>query len=376
MNQTHITCKYGITRVHTFTYGVKGSPQNGIHASGCAQANTRAETLSVPGRFVSTRPWLAPSLMLSSTPGPCPTSPGQSLSNNIEHWLTSASSASVLEALVRGDHRPKSADEHRNAAAAVSTLVAVTAVQNPATLPACFSLAGTAHKLLQQLMQIIATCRSMGQHTAVADVESMEACIRNHLVGRLHFLNTETGSAHPKTALSESALCTGDAHANTDKCRSGAVDNSKWLVLLKQLRAVITLSVLQFEGFLVQVSGKPVAVSRPKWLKVLGEQDAELADIVWQQLSNQRSTMQVRLLGMRAWEDYTLRHFHGRLLPGCCFVRCTKLAGVSEAALQTWLCSGCRRVRYCSEECRKAAWFAGGHSLVCGQGGWTASHHC
>lgn len=67
-----------------------------------------------------------------------------------------------------------------------------------------------------------------------------------------------------------------------------------------------------------------------------------------------------------AWERHTLLHFPGRPLPGCCHITCTQLAGVSEESLPTQLCSGCRRVRYCSAKCQREAWLAGGHVSVCG----------
>lgn len=66
-----------------------------------------------------------------------------------------------------------------------------------------------------------------------------------------------------------------------------------------------------------------------------------------------------------AWESHAVKHFHGRLLPGCSSFHCRQLAGVSEEALPTKLCSGCRRARYCSVECQREAWLAGGHASVC-----------
>lgn len=65
------------------------------------------------------------------------------------------------------------------------------------------------------------------------------------------------------------------------------------------------------------------------------------------------------------WERYAVTHFHGRLTLGCCNYGCMKMDGMSEAMLCTKLCSGCRRARYCSVRCQKAAWIDGGHKAVC-----------
>lgn len=65
------------------------------------------------------------------------------------------------------------------------------------------------------------------------------------------------------------------------------------------------------------------------------------------------------------WERFANLHLDGIPLPGCSNWSCTNLAGFSEAALSTLLCSGCRRVRYCSIECQSAAWVQGEHKSVC-----------
>lgn len=43
------------------------------------------------------------------------------------------------------------------------------------------------------------------------------------------------------------------------------------------------------------------------------------------------------------------------------------LDGLSEAALKTRLCAGCRRARYCCVQCHQAARIDGGHGTVCGR---------
>lgn len=53
-----------------------------------------------------------------------------------------------------------------------------------------------------------------------------------------------------------------------------------------------------------------------------------------------------------------------RMLPGCSSWLCTNVTGCCESALPTRLCSGCRRARYCSEECHQKAW-VNGHREIC-----------
>lgn len=52
------------------------------------------------------------------------------------------------------------------------------------------------------------------------------------------------------------------------------------------------------------------------------------------------------------------------MLPGCSSFECVNLSGSCEAALPTLLCTGCRRVRYCSLGCQREAW-VNGHREVC-----------
>lgn len=58
-------------------------------------------------------------------------------------------------------------------------------------------------------------------------------------------------------------------------------------------------------------------------------------------------------------------HACGRQTPSCCNLSFMDVEGSSEAALPTQLCGGCRRARYCSVACQKAASSDGGHSQVC-----------
>lgn len=87
----------------------------------------------------------------------------------------------------------------------------------------------------------------------------------------------------------------------------------------------------------------------------------------------------IRLLGEEmgplaaGWEEYLITHVQDRQLPGCSHFACTNLTGPSEAGLATWLCGGCRRVRYCCDSCQRAAW-VGGHKHFCGDG--QIMHQC
>lgn len=69
------------------------------------------------------------------------------------------------------------------------------------------------------------------------------------------------------------------------------------------------------------------------------------------------------------WERFAFSYVVGRLLPGCSNWGCTNITGFSETALPTLLCGGCRRARYCSAECQRAAWLDGGHSRLCSEKG-------
>lgn len=65
------------------------------------------------------------------------------------------------------------------------------------------------------------------------------------------------------------------------------------------------------------------------------------------------------------YESFTTPACRQVFLQGCCHLSCTSLDGPSEAALETLLCSGCMRARYCSVGCQRAAWVQG-HRLHCG----------
>lgn len=84
-------------------------------------------------------------------------------------------------------------------------------------------------------------------------------------------------------------------------------------------------------------------------------------------------TQSEELLRMDAsWHRHSVAVLRHGVMPGCGHARCRNTSGFSEAILPVQLCSGCRRVRYCSTACQRAAWVEGGHREVCRL--WESSH--
>lgn len=54
-------------------------------------------------------------------------------------------------------------------------------------------------------------------------------------------------------------------------------------------------------------------------------------------------------------EQYFMKNIIGQLVQGYDCLGCTNLEWISDASLNTKLCSGCRKVRYCGVECQKVA---------------------
>lgn len=67
------------------------------------------------------------------------------------------------------------------------------------------------------------------------------------------------------------------------------------------------------------------------------------------------------------WERFSLSNLTGLAFPGCHHSGCRTLGHHSEAALPTLLCGGCRRARYCSVPCQRAAWISEDHAMLCAE---------
>lgn len=179
---------------------------------------------------------------------------------------------------------------------------------------------------------------------------------------------------------------------STQQVRSSCTGCKGALVVSKRLRQLQSMLVLvlvrtgNMQMRLSQAAQGGVGVVYPgafetgvwEWVMEVEAHDSELAAVARRlSLPFRRAEWGTRLAAFRqectVWDEYALTHFHGRLLPGCSYLGCTNTSGTSEASLDMLLCSGCRRMRYCSVGCQQAAWVRGGHSCVCGSGGWAGS---
>lgn len=147
----------------------------------------------------------------------------------------------------------------------------------------------------------------------------------------------------------------------------------------QQLRAVMVMVLVWLGNLWRRLmsqqggGGVPTEEEVLGWVREVGVHDAKLARVARVLSLPLRSELWgTCVTGVKQeaimWDEYALKHFHGRLLPGCSYLGCTNMSGTSEEALETLLCSGCKRTRYCGVMCQRAAWVMGGHSVVCGKG--------
>lgn len=163
---------------------------------------------------------------------------------------------------------------------------------------------------------------------------------------------------------------------NTDNCGSSNFEVRVLSHRLHQLSSIIMIGLIRISNWLLrhdaaQRSTKGSSAQHPEWLLIVGNSQPELRSVATSLLLQQSdceswlSEQAFACLEGCVWGAYAREYLHGPLLPGCCYLGCSNLTGVSEAALPTLLCSGCRRVRYCSVACQRAAWVGGGHSTLC-----------
>lgn len=147
-------------------------------------------------------------------------------------------------------------------------------------------------------------------------------------------------------------------------------DNAGFVIHKQHLQALLVLMVTQLEGMTLGVqadqeeSVKPMLDSSITQLLNLPLQNIiKLVSAAPQDPSYSRKAC--RFIVASVWDSHILVNYNGRLLSGCSHLGCKNMWGRSEAALPTLLCGGCRKVRYCSMECQRAAWLFCGHKVTC-----------
>lgn len=325
--------------------------------------------------------------------------------STLDVWANMPGSLYSLECLHRGNHRPTSATDICQAVLLGCMMVKA-------------GMAGSCFRSLHALISLVATSRKLlhiltGSETAtpcgqavrsVNDLElsskgsvlvqMMSECVAG--IGRqLHQQQGGGGASHPPTGTPVAKrrkarlprLPPGAKTApSTSNNQAASEDDDPQCVysppsthhLLHQLLAIQVSSVIQLLHWQVRYEGRDVegTGTRPSLPEIKVSAGFELAVSVTKDLTD-LVTLLLSSCSMVAsphaqrearstvWESYALKHLQGRLLPGCSHHSCQGFAAVCEVAMRTQLCGGCRRARYCSVECQRAAWQEGCHSKVC-----------
>lgn len=293
----------------------------------------------------------------------------------------------MLEATLRDEHRPRTATDVFAALSAVPTaLLQPSHTDHPDRIPACVSLVATMRKLLCSLMhqQLHSEPEKPGDSRAASHSNSRLAVLMTavqqsvtsleafKLRNAHHASNVPLGQQHDVQSVSTtSPLKKHQLH----HLQAGL------LLTLHQGSALLSASsegdvstcISEKAPSLIQHGDGPACVMQhPEWLQELvgglGHLSQGLTKVSSPILQGSPYPDKTPTSHMHfVWEQYGVTHFNGRLVPGCCNLDCTNLGGVSEAALKTQLCTGCKRARYCSVGCQRAAWAEGGHSTMCGK---------
>lgn len=296
--------------------------------------------------------------------------------------------ALCLEALTRGQKDGHDAKDL--AQMTTNTLLQPGGHEQPSSLAACLSLAATVRKLLLRCsVGSSGVVPPQHEQPSIADVTFIVSCLCSTLqfrdgmpvvaAGLLLNVDNPFQSAGHTTWEERSCRAQQNAQPTAVLTHLDGVSSSSrqhaYTPTLRHIHAVAVLTLVQLlqqRKLLGRAGG--MDANHEAWtadtlhaVTQLGMPEATV--LVTAQLRQGSATAPASLAAETAasvaWERYVVTHFNGRLLPGCCNMRCTNLGGVSEAALSTKLCSGCRKARYCSVECQKAAWLLGGHSTVC-----------
>lgn len=284
----------------------------------------------------------------------------------LRSWCQLPGRITVLESLIR---EPSSPSTIQTVETLIRHLALYSDMHDPKALPACLSLSATLGKLLNTCMY--------PSHPQQQGLTS-DTNLVFHIPGLITSIACVLNSASIITPVQDSSGSRRNVGSRGGtRLRQTLRDPTIQLQqaqMQQQLKSILLTIAVQLCHWHVQQererTSAPMMNSMKAWMgerkqQCLAMKDcptALLTELLSEQvLSCPRPQVEVgKLLGQHA-----VTHFQGRLLPGCCHLRCKNLYGPSEAALKTLLCSKCRRARYCSAECQKAAWLEGGHVHVC-----------
>lgn len=263
----------------------------------------------------------------------------------------------MLEASVRDVERTKILSEACKAMHwMMSNLLISCKSQHSATIPACISLAATVRKLIWISLQPAAGVTQLQQRHSHYQPNQQE----EQLQERVRLARLVNHCMVVIQALDQLKLCAGlkEVPVSSRSKLQHASNNMPTVIsspsgrgALHRLETVILVNWVQLDCHSVfsgqGLSQRHVHPSVHDALHRLGTLSDGLNDAVRTVLQATAEeeitpTSEARIdSGCQdsVWERYALTHFHGRLLPGCCYLDCTNLGGVSEEALTTQLCS-------------------------------------
>lgn len=297
-------------------------------------------------------------------------------------WFT------AMESLLRDKHRPVHAQETISSVKTSLTAILHSCESEiPEILIACLSMAATLRKLMWPLLQVMPiitiddVAPALPHHCSLHElgapllmlVKALSAChcSAECRKSRAHCSMASSTNNVDYDGAPEEIVSAGPSEGKSDDAsHSNNSSPCRRAPLVHRLMAVTMVSVVQLHHWssVYTDCAMHTALQGDVLLAVVESlPQPGLRDTVTSLLGKESSaTLEGGMDADASWEGYAVGNFIGRLLPGCCHLGCTNLGGVSEAALPTLLCSGCRRVRYCSTECQRAAWVQGGHKGSCG----------
>ncbi|MEW5304947.1 MAG: hypothetical protein WDW36_007520 [Sanguina aurantia] len=312
--------------------------------------------------------------------------------SKIMAWGQLPGSVAVMEAHLRADQHPQDRSDLIVSMAMIASFLGASSLPacngSPALFGACISIVATLGKALSALPPPPSPALSHDNHRSMHScVDSVQATLTKAMYGV-----TVAGSVEDTRPLAPPAVeqCsdsgTGGTASEPPIVSSDRIDAAmKGLRMLQgftERSSSATSKVLQLSIALnraqLQLSiWRRDLASRvglpPSLNKELHVEKIHLS-ILSQQHFLQRGAESSSKIAECTTEECCLRFMEQCMMerkedfwtqPGCHNATCSNLAGVSEAALPTLLCGGCRRVRYCGVECQRAAWGKGRHGSVC-----------